>query len=76
MKYTNYVKIEIKEENYTPFGNWRNVLPYNFSSRNKTKQTNKQTSKQQSDLLTLTVSCEESSCLIRSKKEKKKQNRK
>ena len=42
MKYTNYVKIEIKEENYTSFGNWRNVLPYNFSSRNKTKQTNKQ----------------------------------
>ena len=42
MKCTNYVKIEIKEENYTPFGNWRNVLPYNFSSRNKTKQTNKQ----------------------------------
>ena len=66
MKCKNYVRIEIKEENYKPFGNWRKVLPYNFSSRNKTKQTNKQ-----SDLLTLTVSCEKSSCLIRSKKEKK-----
>ena len=46
MKCKNYVRIEIKEENYKPFGNWRKVLPYNFSSRNKTKQTNKQTSKQ------------------------------
>ena len=46
MKCKHYVKIEIKKENYTPFGNWRKVLPYNFSSRNKTKQTNKQTSKQ------------------------------
>ena len=43
-------------------------MPYNFSSRNK---TNIQT-KKQSNLLTLTVSCEKRSCLIRSKKKKNK----
>ena len=44
------------------------LLPFKFSSRNK---TNKQTNKQ-NNLLTLTVSCEKSSCSIRSKKKKTK----
>ena len=48
-------------------------LPYDCSSRNKTdKQSNQQINKQRS-LLTLTVSREKRSCLIRSKK--KKQNK-
>ena len=38
------------------------LLPYNFSSRNKTNK--------QSNPLTLTVSCEKRSYLIRSKKKK------
>ena len=45
----------------------------------KEKQTNKQTNKQankQSNPLTLTVSCEKRSCLIRSKKKKVKPNKK
>ena len=45
------------------------LLPYNFNSRN---ETNQQTNKRNS-LLTLNVSCEERSCLIKTKK--KKQNK-
>ena len=43
------------------------LLPYNFSSRSKTskqkKQTNRQTNKQKNQL-TLTVSCEKTSCFV------------
>ena len=44
------------------------LLPYNFTSRNKTKQSN---------LLTLTVSCEKrTSCLISSKKRSQNKTKK
>ena len=43
------------------------LLHYNFSSRNKNRQSN---------LLTLAVSCEKRSCLIRNKKEKQHKTKK
>ena len=46
------------------------LLPYNFSSK-KPKQTNKQTNKQFTS-----ISCEKSSCLIRSKKKKQSKTNK
>ena len=44
---------------------------YPTNSAQETKQTNKKTNKQ-NNLLTLTVSCEKKSCLIRSEKKKTK----
>ena len=66
--------MERNEENCKPFGDGRKVLlPYNFSSRNKTtKHANKQTNKD--NLPTLTVSYEKRSCLIRSKKKQQNNN--
>ena len=51
------------------------IITLQFQLKKENKQTNKQTSKQ-SNPLTLTVSCEKRSCLIRSKKKKVKPNKK
>ena len=59
------------KKNCKAFGNWRKLtklwiitLQFQLNKQNKqTKQTNKQ-----NNLLTLTVSCEKRSCLIRSQK--------
>ena len=48
------------------------LLSYNFSSRNK---INKQKKIKESNLLTLTVSCEKKGCLIISKKKQNKTNK-
>ena len=51
------------------------IITLQFQLKKENKQTNKQANKQ-SNPLTLTVSCEKRSCLIRSKKKKVKPNKK
>ena len=62
--------MEINEENCKPFGNRRKVIKMWITLKNQLKKQSKQTNKQ-NNLLTLTVSCEKKSCLIRSKRKKK-----
>ena len=63
--------MKINEENCKSFENGRNVMKLwitNTVSTQETKQANKETNKQtnkQNNLLTLTVSFEKRSCLIR-----------
>ena len=68
--------VKNKEKNCKSFGNGRKVMKLWVITRQfQLKKQNKQTNKQ-NNLLTLTISCEKRSCLIRSKKKKTKPNQK
>ena len=63
--------MEINEENCKSFGNGRKVMKlWIITLQFQLKKQNKQTNKQ-NNLLTLTVSCEKRSCLIRKKIKRK-----
>ena len=62
--------MEINEENCKSFENGRKVMKLliitpQFQLMKQNKQTNKQTNEKKNNLLTLTVSCEKKSCIIR-----------
>ena len=64
--------MEINEENCKTFGNGRKVMKlWIITLQFQLKKQNKQTNKQ-NNLLTLTVSCEKRSCLIRKNKQTNK----
>ena len=65
--------MEINKENYKLFWKERKVTKlWSITLQIQLTKQNKKTNKQKNNLLTLTVSCEKRSCLIRSKKKKAK----